>query len=75
MKNLKPQDKIKIAIEIVEVAYVFDNLIKFLTFKQCDDWDLYMIEDDGSIYQEELGRYLTDEELEEFLSYAKQLVK
>jgi len=75
MNNLKPQDKIKIAIEIVEVAYVFDNLIKFLTFKGVEDWDLYIIEDDGSIYHEELGRYLTDVELEEFLAYAKQLTK
>jgi len=40
MKNLKPQEKIKIAIEIVEVASLFDVLIRFLIFKGVEDWDM-----------------------------------
>jgi|GEM_PF-7048283 len=75
MKNLKPQEKIKIAIEIVEPLHVFDNLIKFLTFKGVDRWDDFQVCDSGDIYDEETGRYLNEAELDEFLSYAKQLVK
>jgi len=75
MKNLKPQDKIKIAIEIVEPLHVFDVLIRFLTFKSVDRWDDFTIQESGDIYDEETGRYLNEAELDEFIEYARNLAK
>ncbi len=88
--ELKPQEKIKIVIEAVEAMYLYDVLIRYLTFKGVTDWDEWYIQEDGSIthtietqHLDEAGRHYTEEtevemneaELDDFLEYAKQLAK
>lgn len=70
---MKAQEKLRIAMTVVDACHVYDVLVRYLTFKGVTDWDEYLIEEDGTIYYEPDGRYLTDAELDEFVEWAESV--
>ena len=73
MNNITSQQKIAHAVEVCGADKVWDSLNDF-----CDDQnvpngaDRFVVNDDGSIYDEYDGIYLTDSELDSFTEWAKE---
>lgn len=70
--KMSPQQKIKAAVEVCGVEAVWNKLNGFCNFRGIlSGADQFVIEADGSVYDEENGVYLTDQELSEFLEWAE----